>query len=168
MDQKTMYERCREYYAPEDFVVVQNIDTEDFTYVIQRPEHVMINQPSQVTKELYYTKDPDVVTLQPAQTRMVPAYEADHLIKQLVDKIVFRNRKNVEATGATPQESTNDPATQHKYIKQIFRGKRDFMSEFNAQLQAPQQLENELEQELTSELDQPPTRGPGRPKKQIA
>lgn len=168
MDQKTMYERCREYYAPEEFVVVMNIDIIPFTYVIQRPENVTIHQPSQVTKELYYTKDPDVITLQPGQTRMVPAYEADAVIKQLVDNIVMRNRaKIIDETGKNPQESTKDPTTQHKYIKQIYQGKRDFMNEYNQQVNAPAELDNQIEKELTNDLD-PITRGPGRPKKQIA
>jgi hypothetical protein len=167
MDQKTMAERCREYYDPADFVVIINADTEVFTYIIQRPENVTIHQPSSVTKELYYTKDPDVITLQPGQTRMVPAYEADHAIKLLTDKMVYRNRKKIIDTGETPQESTTDPSTQHKYIKAIFQGKRDFMHDYNQQLTATEASKNELEQELEDGITEA-ARSAGRPKKQVA
>lgn len=153
MDIKTMAERCREYYNPEDFVVIMNPDIEPFTYVIQRPENVNITQPSAMTKELYYLKDPDLVMLNPGQTRMVPAYEADHVIKQLVDKMVFRNREKIATeTGQTPNESTNDPATQHKYVKQIYQGKKDFMEEFNRQTVTAKKLDTDLEKELTNGL----------------
>lgn len=174
MDQKTMFERCREYYNPEDFVVVMNVDVEPFTYVQQRPENVKIHQPSQVTKEVYYTKDPDVITINPGQTRMVPAYEADNFIKLLTDKMVLRGRaKYIAETGENPKESTSDPATQHKYIKMIYQGKKDFMAEYNQQTQQIESVNSELKSELESELDSEPVtsetpRGPGRPKKQVA
>lgn len=169
MNVKTMAERCREYYAPEEFVVVMNIDTEPFKYQIQRPENVVIHQPSNVTKELYYSKDPDVVTLEVAQTRLVPAYEADHVIKQLVDKMVLRNRGKIIADGGTPSESGMDPSVQHKYITQIYQGKKDFMSEYNNQLNAENTQRESVAKELDDdELDTAIARGPGRPKKQVA
>ena len=145
---KTMHERCREYYAPEEFVVVMNIDTEPFTYMQQRPENVQINNPSAMTKELYYLKDPDVITLTPGQTRMVPAYEADNFIKQLTDKMVLRNRQKVIEGGNNPSESAMDPQTQHKYIQAIFQGKKDFMNEYNQQVSMPVQQANQIEREL--------------------
>ncbi len=164
MDIKSMAERCRDYYDPADFVIIINPDIEPFQYVIQRPENVKIHQPSAVTKELYYLKEPDVVLLNPGQTRMVPAYEADHVIKNLSDRMIIRNRAKQDAEGLAPTESTNDPATQHKYVKMIYQGKRDFMNEFNAQLTA----EQSRNQEVSNELDAEPKRGPGRPKISVA
>lgn len=170
MDQKTMAERCREYYDPAEFVVIMNCDIEPFTYIIQRPENVTIHQPSNVTKELYYSKEPDVVTLQPGQTRMVPAYEADHVIKQLTDKIVFRGRQDVDKeTGKTSTGSAMDPSTQHRYIKLIYQGKKDFMDEYNRQISQPNILDDELTKELDDDItDTTAPRGPGRPKRQVA
>jgi hypothetical protein len=136
MNVKTMYERCREYYNPEDFVIIMNIDTQPFTYQVQRPENVQILNPSAVTKELYYTKDPEIITLEPGQTRLAPAYEADYFIKQLTDKIILRNRGQIIAEGKVPQESAADPVTQHKYIQKIFQGKKDFMADYNRQMTA--------------------------------
>ena len=148
---KTVPERCREYYQPEDFVQVQNIDTQPFTYVIQRPENVLIHQPTTVTSELYYKKDPDTITLEVGQTRLCPAYEADHIIKQLMDKIIISNRQKVIAKGETPKESAIDPAVQHFYIKKIFQGKRDFMSEYNKNLVSDEARREAMEKELEAE-----------------
>jgi hypothetical protein len=151
-DVKTMVERCRDYYAPEDFVIVMNIDTKPFTYDIQRPENVIINQTSSVTSELYYKANPDHIVLEPGQTRLCPAYEADHIIKQLVDVIVLRNRGKIIADGGTPQESAVDPATQNKYIRMIFQGKKDFMQDYNQQnIEDANNMQQELEKALEDE-----------------
>lgn len=158
MNVKTVAERCREYYKPQDFVMIMNIDTEPFTYTIQRPDNVVINQPSPVTKELYYSKEPDNITLAPGQTRLVPAYEADWFIKSLMDKMIFRNRKKIIDEGNTPSESATDPSTQHRYIKQIYQGKKDFMSEYNKQ----------LSQDKAEEKPDVQPRRPGRPAQQTA
>lgn len=155
MNVKTIVERCREYYNPEDFVVIMNVDSKALTYTIQRPENVLIHQPSQVTKELYYTKDPDTIIVQPGQTRLVPAYEADHFIKQLTDIIVIRNRAKIIETGLNPTESAMDPAVQHKYIKQIFQGKRDFMNEYNQQLQAQESARALANKDLEDDPEPP-------------
>lgn len=168
MNVKTMAERCREYYSPEEFVIVMNIDTEPFLYQIQRPENVQIHQPSNVTKELYYLKDPDSVTLESGKTRLVPAYEADHFIKQIVDKIVLRSRGKIIEEGQTPSESAMDPATQHKYIKQIYQGKKDFMSEYNQQMEQVDATRQMVEKELNDELETTAPRRPGRPAKPVA
>jgi hypothetical protein len=165
---KTVHERCREYYSPAEFVVVMNIDTEPFTYTIQRPENVTIHQPSPVEKELYYLKDPDTITLQPGQTRMVPAYEADHIIKQLMDRIVLRRRGKVIEDGGTPKESVMDPATQRKYITQIYQGKRDFMSEYNDSRNAEEKSKEAIEKALEDDLEPAAAKPSQRPAKSAA
>lgn len=169
MNVKTMAERCREYYKPEDFVVIMNIDTEPFSYIIQRPENVVIHQPSNVTKELYYAKDPDKITLQVGQTRLVPAYEADHFIKQLVDKMVLENRGKIIAEGNTPTESAMDPSVQHKYIKQIYQGKRDFMDEYNKQLKQQDTQRQLVARDLEDDpVDKTTSSGAKQPKASVA
>lgn len=168
MNVKQMSERCREYYLPEEYVVVMNIDREPFTYTIQRPENVQIHQPSTVEKELYYTKEPETITLQPGQTRLVPAYESDYIIKQLTDKIVLSGRGKIIADGGTPKESTGDPSTQHKYIQAIFQGKKNVISEYNQEVSDNESQAEQVEKELNAELETATPRSPGRPKKQIA
>jgi hypothetical protein len=165
---KTVHERCREYFSPAEFVVIMNIDTEAFTYTIQRPENVTIHQPSPVEKELYYLKDPDTITLEPGQTRLVPAYEADWMIKCLMDKMVLRNRGKVIAEGGTPRESVMDPATQHKYIRAIFQGKRDFMTEYNSARLADEKSKEAIERALDDELEPAAARPAAKPAKQAA
>lgn len=178
---KTIQERCREYYALEDFVVIMNVDVKPFQYMVQRPENVIINQPNSVTKELYYKKDPEVITLQPGQTRLVPAYEADIMIKALIDAIVMGKRRiafnRARSEGMTEDqisalsqtlEHPMDPTTQNKYIREIFQGKQDLLNSYNQQASAP--VQSAAEKDL--ELDEPTTetirRSPGRPKKQVA
>lgn len=156
MEIKTVHERCRDYYQPEDFVIVENIDAEPLTYTIQRPENVSIHQPSPVEKELYYTKDPDTVTLKPGQSRLVPAYEADWMIKCLIDKLVLRRRAQAQSRGETPAESAMDPTTQHRYIRLIFKGKRDFVNEYNGQRETADEKSKEaIERALTDESELP-------------
>lgn len=165
MDVKTMPERLREYYEPGDFVIVMNIDTKPFSYICQREENIRIHQPTSVTKELYYDKDPDNITLAPGETRLCPAYEADIMIKQLIDTIVLANRAKVAAGGSNPTESAMDPSVQHKYIKQIFQGKRDFMNEYNQQLSKDSDSRTQAEKDLEDAPVEPTVRrGPGRPK----
>jgi hypothetical protein len=158
---KTLFERCYEFYKPEDFVVVMNVDDRPISYLIQRPENVLINQPSAVTKELYYLKDPETITLQPQQTRLCPAYEANHMIKASIDQIVLRKRgvaiKEAQRKGMDDEnvqdllgamEAVSDPQTQYKYIRLIFQGKRDFVSAYNDQINS----ENDQRQQATKDL----------------
>lgn len=172
MDIKTVQERCREYYSVSDFVVVMNIDRFNFTYQIQRPENMAYNQPDSVTMNVTQTKPPERITLAPGETRLCPAYEADLMIKNLMDKMIYRDRKRVfddaKAAGqdnVSPKEAVMDPETQHKYIKQIYQGKKDFLSEYN------DTLTNDVAKDLEDDelpVETPVTRGPGRPKAQVA
>jgi hypothetical protein len=138
---KTVQERCREYYKMGKFVVVMNIDTQPFVYQVQRVENQMVTDDgvSQTTTNL---KNPERITLQPGQTRLVPAYEADLMIKALIDKIVYSNRRADEADGRSPRESVMDPQTQHKYIKQIYQGTKDFFAEYNNTLKKSSVLDD--------------------------
>ena len=145
---KTVQERCREYYAIGDFVVVMNVDTEPFVYQVQRTENQSFDQPDPVHMNVTNVKNPERITMQPGDTRLVPAYEADLMIKALIDKLVYRNRGKVIAESGTPRESVSDPDTQNKYIAEIYQGKRDFMQEFNESLKKPD-VSKDLEDEPT-------------------
>jgi hypothetical protein len=130
---KTVQERCREYYKMGKFVVVMNIDTHPFMYQVQRVENQMVSDDG-VSQTIVNMKNPERITLQPGQTRLVPAYEADLMVKALIDKIVYSNRHIDELKGNTPKESVMDPSTQHKYIKQIYQGTRDFLEDYNTSI----------------------------------
>jgi hypothetical protein len=174
MDIKTVQERCREYYAISDFVVVMNIDTEPFAYQIQRPENFDYEQPDPVTMNVVMTKPPERIVLQPGETRLCPAYEADLMIKNLMDKMIYRSRgsaiseaKEKGEENVNIKESVMDPETQHRYIKEIYQGKKDFLHEYN---QSIDKVKSDVAKDL--EDDEPVTsetpRRPGRPAKQAA
>jgi hypothetical protein len=96
-------------------------------------------------------KNPERITMQPGATRLVPAYEADLMIKASIDKMVYANRSKIIADAGTPKESVSDPDTQRKYIESIYQGKRDFMSEYNESLKKP---------DVSGDLDDEPARRP--------
>lgn len=165
---KTVQERCREFYSVADFVIIMNIDTQPFVYQIQRPENQSVNEDG-VHKNIYDVKPPERIIMQPGDTRLVPAYEADLMIKSLIDKIVYSKRAIVIAankgkeTQEPPRESVMDPETQRKYIREIYQGKRDFLEEYNNSLK-----NHDVAKDLE---DEPPTtapRRPGRPARQAA
>ena len=145
-EQKTVQERCREFYAIGDFVVVMNIDTTPLVYQVQRVENQSFDQPDPVHMNTTNVKNPERITMQPGDTRLVPAYEADLMVKALMDKMVYRNRSKIIAKEGTPKESVSDPDTQRKYISEVYQGKRDFMEEFNKSVQKPD-VSGDLEDE---------------------
>ena len=149
-EEKTVQERCREFYPINAFVVVMNIDTTPFMYQVQRVENQSVDDDG-VHQNVTNVKNPERIIMQPGDTRLVPAYEADLMIKALMDKIVYSARSKVIAEEGTPKESVRDPETQRKYIESIYQGQRDFMSEFNESLKKP---------DVSGDLDEPS----GRPK----
>lgn len=163
---KTVQERCREFYAVNDFVVVMNIDRFPFVYQVHRVENQSFDQPDTVHMNITNVKPPERIIMQPGDSRLVPAYEADIMIKALIDKIVYRDRERIilDSNGEeTPKESVMDPYTQRKYIKEVYQGKRNFMEEYNQSLKKPNVLED-LEDDNTETT--PKRRG--RPAQQTA
>lgn len=182
-EEMTVQERCREFYKIGAFVVVMNIDTMPFVYQVQRAENQSVNDEG-VHQNISNIKPPERITMQPGDTRLVPAYEADLMIKALIDKLVYTHRekhialhKNDEQPDP-PKESVRDPFTQRKYIELIYQGQRDFMEEFNktkktalddlgeSELEKLREEKAKLEQELAKlriEKDDPVTATPRRP-----
>lgn len=152
---KTVQERCREFYNIGDFVVIMNIDTLPFVYQVQRAENQSFDDDG-VHRSIVNVKNPERITLQPGETRLVPAYEADLMIKALIDKLVYSNRSKIIAAEGTPNESVSDPETQRRYIKQIYQGKRDFMQEYNDSIKKP---------DVSGDLEDEPTNGSAKPVK---
>lgn len=136
-EEMTVQERCREFYKIGEFVVVMNIDTKPFVYQVQRVENQSVNDEG-VHQNIENIKPPERIIMQPGDMRLVPAYEADLMIKALIDRLVYSGRAiHIEAhkhddQPEPPKESVRDPATQRKYIKAIYQGKRDFLDEFNS------------------------------------
>lgn len=162
-EQKTIQERCREFYGINEFVVVMNIDTLPYVYQVQRIENQSFDESDSPHMNITNIKPPERIIMQTGETRLVPAYEADLMIKGLIDKIVYRNREKiiVDSKGEeSPRESVADPSTQRKYIGEIYQGKRDFLSEYNDSLKKP---------DVSGDLDDDQTKAPvrrGRPAKQ--
>lgn len=185
-EEKTVQERCREYYPIGSFVVVMNIDTQPHVYQVQRIENQAVNEEG-VHRNIENVKPAERITMQPGDMRLVPAYEADLMIKSLMDRIIYRNRaKHIELhkhdeTPTPPTESVRDPATQRKYISAIYQGTRNFLDEFNSkhkeQMTDDIKAENmRLKEELErlkkaqgnedNEPKEDAPRRPGRPSKQ--
>jgi hypothetical protein len=159
-EEKTVQERCRDFYAVSDFVVVMNIDTESFKYQVQRPENFSEDQPSAAEKNIYEVRHPEVITLKPGETRLCPAYESDIMIKALIDKMVYRKRGKAIADGIDPniiKESVRDPATQTRYIKKIYQGRRDFLAEYNQSVNISTERKASIEDELENTDGDEPT-----------
>lgn len=130
-DVMTVQERCRDYYKIGTFVVIMNIDTSPFVYQVQREANQSVSDDG-VSQTIINVKPPERITLQPGQTRLVPAYEADLMIKALIDKIVNANRSKDLSDEKTPRESVMDPQTQKKYIALIYQGQKDFLTDYNS------------------------------------
>lgn|ERR1035437_167843 len=142
-DNKTLRDRCRDLYAPEDFVTVINIDTSPITYQFMPPEHQKIFQPAPYAQEIHNVKPPKRVTLQPGETKLCPAYEADLMIEALVKQITSkRTQRKIDAGELEPRLATSnwsDPQIQISLIKDIFQGKQDLVSKYNEGLNEPKE-----------------------------
>lgn len=130
---QTLGQRLREYYAPEDFVTVINIDTAPLKYQFATPTDVetFSNYPGH--KDTILKQPPQVVILQPGETKLCPAYEADLMIENLIKQITSRVAHNQAAADGVRFRSANwtDPDAQEHFIKQIFLGKKDLVHSFN-------------------------------------
>lgn len=166
---QTLGQRLREYYSPEDFVTVQNVDTLPITYQFTSPTDRETFSDYPGHKETIMKRPPQRVTLQPGETKLCPAYEADLMIENLIKQMTSKSTANKIATGdAVAWQSTNwsDPIVQEKLIGQIFLGKKDILGEYNSDLDKPNtDVEKDLLDEPTEPTPEPARRG--RPPKAI-
>lgn len=151
-------ERLRRYYATSDFVTVINVDTKPLKYQFMRPEGQETFQPSPYESETHNLENPRVVTLQPGETKLCPAYEADLMIENLIKQISSSKTQDlVDAGTLRPDRATtnwSDPQLQTDLIEEIFLGKQDLVGQFNAQ-----NVRGEVEKELELEPAEPARRG---------
>lgn len=132
---KMIRERLRELYDPEDFVTVINIDTKPVTYQFARPSDLETYSDFPGHKNTIQKGYPQRVTLQPGDTKLVPAYEADLMIEAVIKQVaVSRIQDRVDSGELDKRVATadwTDPNFQNAMIKEIFVGKKDILNEYN-------------------------------------
>ncbi len=156
---KTIGERLRDLYDPEDFVTVINVDTKPIKYQFTSPSDIetFSNHPGH--KNTIQKRPPQVVTLQPGDTKLCPAYEADHMLETLVKQIAMNRLNSKVESGELTDRSASfdwtDPYFQQNILKEAFVGKKDILNAYNAPVDVSKDLE----------LDESPK--VGRPRKEV-
>lgn len=147
-DTKTLGERLRDYYDPEDFVTVQNIDIRPVTYQFIGPTDIETFSDYPGHKDTVMKKPPVRRTINPGETRLCPAYEADMLIEVLIKQMTnSKTHQEIEDGTAVNWQSSNwtDPALQKALIKQIFLGKQDVFAQYNKDHATKKSAEKDLD-----------------------
>lgn len=161
-DVKMIRERLRDLYDPEDFVTVINIDTKPVKYQFMAPQDIETLQSSPTDKNTVMRRPPQVVTLQPGDTKLCPAYEADMMIEATIKQIAMSKLnarvENEELSDRVATTDWTDPFFQTSTIKQIFVGKKDILNMYNQAQNESTSVEKDLE------LDKPKI---GRPRKEV-
>lgn len=151
---KPIRERLRELYEPEDFVTVINVDTQPVKYQFASPSDLETYSDHPGHKNTIQKRVPQVVILQPGDTKLCPAYEADQMIEATVKQIALRRvQDRVDSGELDKQRATadwTDPYFQTSLIGQIFVGKKDILNMYN------QEIKKDVSKDL--ELDEPPKR----------
>lgn len=141
---KSVYDRLRDYYDDGDFVSVMNVDTAPIRYQFATPLGYETFSAYPGHKDTRQPNPPQVVTLQPGQMKLCPAYEADLMIVNLIKQMASKVTAKKIADGQYKEwQSTNwsDPTLQKALIERIFKGKQNLVGEANAgiaQIQAPE------------------------------
>jgi hypothetical protein len=135
---KTLGQRLREFYDPEDFVTVQNVDTEEITYQFANPTDIETFSDYPGHKDTIQKATPQRITLQPGETKLCPAYEADLMIENLIKQITMRSAEKEAKDENVRYKSSNwtDPTTQDRFIREIFVGKKDVVGSYNKELKS--------------------------------
>lgn len=132
---KMIRERLRDLYDPEDFVTVINVDTKPITYQFAAPQDLETFSDYPGHKNTIQKRPPQRITLQPGDTKLVPAYEADQMIEATVKQIaVSRVQAKIDSGELDKRVGVADwtnPYFQTEMIKQIFVGKKDILNEYN-------------------------------------
>lgn len=131
---KTLGERLRDKYEPEDFVEVMNIDTQPLKYQFTSPSDLETFSDYPGHKDTIQKHPPQVVVLQPGERKLVPAYEADRMLTVLIKQIAVRNTANQIGSGSVVRWQTtnwNDPKLQEEILRQALLGKEDVLGMYN-------------------------------------
>lgn len=163
---KMIRERLREKYDPEDFVTVINVDTRPVTYQVASPNDIETYSSGPADKNTVMKRPPQRYTLQPGDTKLVPAYEADMMIETLIKQIAMNRLETRLENGEinrNPSGNTadwTDPFFQETLINQIFVGKKDILGDYNMQAAQPTAA-------VEKDLDINEPRPVGRPRKEV-
>lgn len=134
---RTLGQRLRDYYDPSDFVTIQNVDTDPIKYQFARPDDTETFSDYPGHKNTVQRRTPTVVILDPGETRLCPAYEADLMIENLIKQLAMKQiNKKIKSGEAQPWQSADwtDPIAQDHWIKEIFIGKEDVVKQYNEQM----------------------------------
>lgn len=163
-DNKTIIDRLRDRYDPDEFVVVKNIDNDPVVYQFVKPSAVETYSPNPGEKMTVQHEPPRRLTIQPGESKLCPAYEADKIaectIKQIINKKTHLKIKQGEF-GATQASDWSDPKTVEDMLDEIIVGKEDIVNSYN--LTKPT-VKEDVNKDLG--LDDEPKQRPGRPRKE--
>lgn len=146
---KPLRERLRELYEPEDFVTVINGDTKPLKYQFASPADLETYSDYPGHKNTIQKRPPQVVTLQPGDTKLCPAYEADLMIetgvKQLAMSRIQAKIDSGEVDVRVGVADWTDPFFQIEAIKQFFVGKKDILNAYNNEPKASDIVAKDLD-----------------------
>lgn len=157
-DRIPLRQRLREMYDPEDFVTVQNVDTQPVTYQFTNPSDHETFSDYPGHKDTSLKKPPVRLTLKSGETKLCPAYEADQFFENLVKQIALRNVQTQvekgEISDRVASADWTDPVFQKQILSKAFVGKKDVLAAYNDNVDA---VEPSVEEELA--LETPAQRG---------
>jgi hypothetical protein len=168
---RSIGDALRALYDPSDFVVVKNIDKKPITYQCIAPEALETFSDYPGHKDTVMHKPPQRFTLQPGETKLCPAYEADMMISNLVKQILINRTQDKINKGELNSGQAVDwsnPAAQDALLDQIYLGKHDILNSYN---QAPSVPENSARDDVEEALNienEPRTTRPKRPTTEAA
>lgn len=150
-------ERLRQYYDPEDFVTVINADTKPVRYQFASPTSIETLSSGPGDKNTIMHRPPQVVVLQPGETKLCPAYEADMMIENTIKQIAMASLEQRVESGLIDKNRATfdwtDPNFQRKWIDKIFLGKEDIIGKYNKSI-VPQSVEEDLDINVATEPKQ--------------
>lgn len=160
-DTRHLRERLRDFYDEGDFVNIINTDTKSLKYQFMNPVN-MEDASTAAGKYVIMHKPPTVVILQPGQTKLCPAFEADLMLEALIKQITSTKTLDRVAEGtigdAVASTDWSSFEVQNAIVKQAFLGKEDILGR-----------NNDEPIDITKDLDIEPDREPakvGRPRKE--
>lgn len=151
LSRKSLGEHLRDYYSDTDFVTVQNIDSKPLSYQFMDPKNEQFVQTAPYNGETYQLKPPMVETLQPGQTKLCPAFEADRMLESLIKQITSsKTAAGIQRKELEPWQSSDwsDPLTQKGIVDKAFLGKEDILGNFQNRAAVPVEAEVATDLEL--------------------
>lgn len=144
---KSLFDRLREVYGPNDFVHIVNPDDKFVTYQVMSPMDEITIQSAPHLSETYQSKPPKVYRLEPGQKKLAPAYEADSMVEATIKQMAFKRTAEGVASGKLDKYMSTDwtdPVLQAQLIPKIIKGTEDLLARANAAAGLANPEENRL------------------------